>query len=377
MTVAAACTNYPQMIRFLLSILLAALTLATSAEASEERDGRMVLVARESVSDTTLRAQLAAIGGPGATRYTIALTTASELPGVDRCISRESLEDANDRDLSRMIRSADVLVLRGGSFMGWYDTVFHKRDRTLLFDALLDRIRTRKTLIAYGAAAAFLSGGVTIPRSELDKQPRNPRYAQSQVPRAALPLGPPALIGSDDFPEGSPLRWLHSLWQTRMTLGLYLVGDVGLDYRSESLELHILGPGTVIACDLGNSRRMKRRLEGARLSLLYSGDGWDFGNKRALVHEESALAPPPRSSHSVAGSVLGSASELLAILGDSTDPAEPKRTPNSIRFELSHDSGSATWKRDGEDRKTLLALPMRLEWDEPLFPPAKGTPAPR
>jgi hypothetical protein len=367
----------------MLSLLLLLVPLAASPQAPAPeatlRDGRMVLVARDEPSDAGLREELAAIGGPGATRFTIALSEAKELPGVDRCIARASLEDADDTRLAAEVRAADVLVLRGGTFMGWYDSTFHERHRTELFHALLDRVRARKTIIAHGGAASFLGAGTTLPRSELDEVPRNPRRNRAQVPRAAMRLGPAALLDSDAWPEATPLRWLHSLWRTRMELGLYLVGDVALDYHREAREVRVLGPGQVLLCDLRRARHHKRRLEGARLSVLERGEGWSFGYERLLTARETArpeaAAPGPLFACGLEEAPLASGSALVAGLSGSTRSVR-EDLPRA-RLELWIDRGSELWAGDRASAELPVGLSLRLEWEAELFPLASETGPPR
>jgi hypothetical protein len=367
------------MLSLLLSLAPLFATAQEPATSPEARDGRMVLVARDEPSDEGLREQLSAVGGPSATRFTLVLTEAEVLPGVDRCITRASLEDADDAQLAADVRAADVLVLRGGTFMGWYDSTFHERHRTELFHALLDRVRARKTIIAHGGAAAFLGAGTTLPRSELDETPRNPRRTQTQVPRAAMRLGPGALLDSDAWPEASPLRWLHSLWRTRMEVGLYLVGDVALDYQREAREVRVLGPGSVLLCDLARARYHKRRLEGARLSVLSAGEGWSFGYERLLPRESglqaTAAAPGPLLSCALGEAPLASGAALLAALSEA--PSTPSPDLPRARLEAWIDRGSERWPGERPYRTLPLGLALRLEWEADLFPPAPATAPPR
>lgn len=367
----------------MLSLLLLLAPLGPAPQLVESAavslEGRMVLVARDEPSDAGLRRQLDAIGGPGAARFTLVLTDAESLPGVDRCITRASLDDADDVQLAAEVREADVLVLRGGTFMGWYDSTFHERHRTELFHALLDRVRARKTIIAHGGAAAFLGAGTTIPRAELKETPRNPRRAQTQVPRAAMRLGPAALLDSDAWPEASPLRWLHSLWRTRMEVGLYLVGDVALDYRREAREVRVLGPGSVLLCDLGRARHHKRRLEGARLSALHEGEGWSFGYERLLQASDGGpstpAAPGPLLGCRLDAPELASGSALVTSLEG--DPRPPSRDLPRARLEVWIDRGSERWPGELRSTGAPLGLALRLEWESELFPRATETARPR
>ena len=363
--------------------LLLLLPLAQGPQASAPDagllEGRMVLVARDEPGDAGLREELAAIGGPDAARFTLALSEAEQLPGVDRCISRASLEDADDAQLAAAVRAADVLVLRGGTFMGWYDSTFHERHRTELFHALLDRVRARKTVIAHGGAASFLGAGTTLPSSELDEVPRNPRRDRAQVPRAAMRLGPAALLDGDAWPEATPLRWLHSLWRTRMEVGLYLVGDVALDYRREAREVRVLGPGSVLLCDLSRARHHKRRLEGARLSVLERGEGWSFGYERLLSARAqprpTLAAPGPLFACGLEEEPLASGTALLTGLRGATRSVR-EDLPRA-RLELWVDRGSELWAGDRAAGELPVGLTLRLEWEAELFPPTPETAPPR
>ncbi len=365
----------------LLPIAISCALLASFAEGRTQRDGRMVLVARDSISDPGLRAELAAIGGPEATRFVLALSGVESLPGVDRCIERESLADVNDRKLAQAIHAADVLVVRGGTFMGWFKSVYHERGQTLLAEALLGHVRERKTVIAYGGAAAFFCAGTTVPRSELERTIRNPRYAHSQVPRAAMRLGPSALFDSDDWPEGSTLRWIYSLWQTRMRLGFYFVGDVALDYSREEREVKVMGPGYVLACDLHKARKKKRSLDGARLSRLHAGDGWDFNFKRPLHAAQLSSVPVSEAAQGPGPywmqlTTSSPATELGADPLNSRDQAPSlEALPDVAIFEFAPDCLTSAWAAPSSEqptsRGTLLSLPMRVEWSDSLFAPTE------
>lgn len=337
---------------------------------------RVILVAREEVRDPGLRARLAALGGEDARRCVVALGEPEEHPRADWVFARDGLEGERDREIAAAIEACDVLVLRGGTFMGWYESLRPAHRRTQVHDALLHVVRSRRTVLAYGGAAAFLSSGTTIARAELDEPARNPRRAKTQVARVAMGLGPPLILDGDGFSQGSPLRWLHSAWRLRLDLGAYLVGDVALVHLWQEQELRVWGPGSVVLADLGRARRFKRRFEGLRLTRLEDGDGWDFAHD-ALLAGEGVERGPVREADRVVPATrvgLGAGAALSELLRCGAPEPRGPLPPGDALLELERAATSERWQRG--ERATWAAVTARLSWTEPLFePPALETPA--
>jgi hypothetical protein len=360
-----------------LAIFFGALLMLPAAAQEPGDPGLLWLVSRDATGDEGLRETLARVGGPEARKFRLTLAPEARVPAGDRFLVPRSFAAANDRALAQELLEAPVLVIKGGSFMDWYETVFLKSGPTLLFRALLDRVRSKKPLIVRGGAAAFFCAGTTLPESSLRRTRRNPRYLQTQVPKSGMRLGPPALFDSDDWPEGTPLRWLHSLWQTRMDLGLYLVGDVAIEYSREGAWMRVHGPGTVILCDLGRARRFKRRLEGVRLSTLGNGDGWNFNDSRLVPAPERVARELPRP---LAGEIprleiLKASALLLGLAGeagaghDAPGGAGPVDAME-VRLQFESDRLTTLWHAPAGGDASLFSLPVRLEWPTALFEPA-------
>jgi len=346
--------------------VLVALLALTAPGLAQERPGRVILVAREKIEDAGFREELEGIGGEDATRFVLALSTEPELPGVDRCFAPESRDVVFDRELCERLEEVDVLVIRGGTFMQWFKTLFPEDGSTYLARTLVERVRNRRMIVAHGGACAFLCNGTSVPREDLVKRERNPRRRGAFVPRVAMGLVPKALIDSDDTPGGSPFRLLQALWETRLDLGFHLVGDVALDYRREGGKVLVLGPGAVVACDLDRARRQTRAVREARVSLLRRGDGWDEVFDQPFVAGGRRPTPPGptrRGEEATEAPLLERAPALVAAL--ETLVASTRRRTHHIdgprRLEL--DWNEATRSFEGSSGVALLHLSIDVFWE--------------
>jgi cyanophycinase-like exopeptidase len=266
--------------RLALGLMVASLL---GASAALGQGGTITYVARESLNDLGLRTQLEQIGGSQARRFVLALGNEASLPGVDRVLAPRSRAGADDPELCAALEQAEVLVLRGGSFLEWYETVYAEGGRTRLAQGLSHFLNAHRPVIAYGGACAFLSGGVSVPTAELDEVERNPRRRDEvYTERVALRIGPRALLDGEDWKDGSPIRLLKALHRTRVDLGLFLVGEVALRYDRGAKTLEVLGSGSVLALDLSRAKRSRGRVDRARVHHWTRGDVWDFGFRRAL-----------------------------------------------------------------------------------------------
>lgn len=346
--------------------VLVALLALTARGLAQEHPGRVILVARETIEDADFRKELEGIGGEDATRFVLALSAEPELPGVDRCFAPDSRDVVLDRGLCERLAEVDVLVIRGGTFMQWFKTLFPEDGATYLARTLVDRVRNRRTVIAHGGACAFLCNGTSVPREDLEKTERNPRRRGAFVPRVAMGLGPKALIDSDDTPGGSPFRLLQALWETRLDLGFHLVGDVALDYRRIGGKVFVLGPGAVLAWDLDRARRQKRAVREARVSLLRRGDGWDQVFDQPFVAPERPAAAsdsPRRGADTTEAPLLSSAPVLVAAL-EALGVSARRRTHHSDgrkRLELHWNEATRTF--EGPSGMALLHLQVACFWE--------------
>lgn len=356
--------------RSALVLLVLPMLLASSgwSAGGPEPEGGVVLVARDEVESEELRAELASVGGEGATRFVLALSEEAELPGVDRCFPPKSREVAGDRELCRRLGEVDVLVLRGGTFMQWYDTLFPDEGPTYLARTIVDRVRERKSIIAHGGASAFLCNGTSIPREDLEEPERNPRRREPFVPRVAMRLGPRAMIDSDDLSGGSPFRLLHALWETRLDLGFHLVGDVALDYRRVGGKVHVLGPGTVLVFELDRARRKRFAVNEAHLSLLRRGDVWDQVFERTWLAGERPGSPRGAEGRSRRGVVeledapLSHGTSLLAAIASLRASAarQARGVDGERRLALTWDEG--TRSREDAEGASVVRLRIDCSW---------------
>ena len=271
----------------LAALALCALTVCPSSvprEATERDRATITYVAREELEDAELAKELAQIGGPDARRLVLALGEAEAFPEGTRVLAPRDARAANAPALERAQVAADVLVLRGGDFLAWYETVHPEEGRTRLAEGLKLFLASKRPIIAHGGAAAFLSGGVSVPKAELKGEERNPRRReQVWSERVAVRSGPRALFDADGWEGGSPLRLLQALHRTHVDAGLHFSGEVALRWERERGRLEVLGPGSLLAFDLRRARRPRRGVEGARLARLSRGDVWDLGYRRQLA----------------------------------------------------------------------------------------------
>ena len=352
-------------LRRLLSRSLLGLCLVAGL-ASAQR-GEIFYVARESIEDADLRAELAQIGGADAERFVLVLSEDPEQPGATRVLAPRSRASADDVELGRAIEAAEVLVLRGGTFLDWYETVYPRGGRTQLARSLRRFLQTKRPLVAYGGACAFLSGGVSVPTAELDEIERNPRRRREEyTERVAWGVGPRALFDCHEWEGGEPIRLLKALHRTRVDLGLFPVGDVALRYTREGRTLEVLGPGRVLALDLSRAKRSRGRVDRARIHLWTRGDTWSFGFARVGPAEGKELRARAGSSlrELVRGGLNRRAtarfltdSMLQLAVGEQDEVAEPL---GDAHWTLRWDVASRRFGAPPEE--SILDVELSLRW---------------
>ncbi|MFT7669791.1 MAG: hypothetical protein ACI8X5_002498 [Planctomycetota bacterium] len=338
--------------------------------------GTLTFVPTDREQPAELQKTLNAIGGKDATHFVLALTEATDLKGVDHCIAPEDFAGANDRALCKAILEADVLVLRGGTFIGWYKTVYPSGMKTHLASALREYLRSQRPLIAYGGATEFLSGGVALPVAELeaglDERKRNPHDKDEHKARVALPVGPNALFDSEDWEAGAPLRILRALWKTHADLGFLFVGPVALEFSRQTNTAQVLGGGQILIFDLRKARRGKGYADGVRAHLLAEGDGWNFGTHSATFvdlttrkesktrHKDRAEVHrrvDPKSSEQKIGAL-----EFADWVREQAreHALERRWLALEVEWNLSWDAGSAVWS--AADQISVLGVPLSCRW---------------
>lgn len=361
-----AAAVYPGGMGWILGAALCALLSlpAGAAQASHTRPGELVLLARESVADPGLAAQLAELCGPSPIE--IALSPSAGPPLLPREARRllVPLREAralDGRELGRELASAGTLVLRGSSFMDWYDTLLPHGRATHLANALRRARFSGTHVLACGPAASFAAGATMIAKAELDRPRRNPRESGAHTAVVGLGLGPPAIVDAQGWPVGDALELLRALWKTQVDLGFFLEGEVALLHALAPHEASCLGPGRIVGIDLGDARRQRGAIRRGRLSILRAGDRWSFGHERVLPAAQRALvelAPGPERAESAERLALG---ELLESF-----VAQPARrlvlAIGDQRLTLYPDEGTRAW-RDAPGPPSLAGLCFDLEWE--------------
>lgn len=353
------------------SLLLLALSVSPGAGSPPGTSGRIVYVAEEPAS-AWLQSYLEGLE-PDPDRRLVIQLGGEPGPGVDRVLERED-PGVDDPELARAVDDAALLELRGGTFMGWYDTLYPSSGRTRLAIALHEFAVSEKTLVVTGGAAAFLSGGTLVPLEELERPERNPRRTDPDRPRVASGLGPRALFDADAWPGGSPLRLLQALRTTHIDLGFYFVGEAALELERDPAGLTVKGQGRVLLLDLRRARRPRERVEEARVSVLKEGDRWDFREQRVLVPEtrrgQGPTAPEPLD---YGGRPLQGTELAFAVWHVATGPERaltftelaPGRGP--ARWELSWDADSRIVTPESQTgsapaHSSALSVPLRVTW---------------
>ena len=278
----------------------------------------------------------------------------------DGCILLDPRDDEwlRDRELAERMVASEALVLSGGSFLDWYDALLADGRRRRFTSGLFEALRKGTHVIGQGGAAAFLSRGTSIPRSELDgredSRRRNPRRREQQSPVVGLGLGPPGYIDALAFAGGSPARLMHALDETHIDLGWWIAPNTALLYDYAASSVFVVGPGSACLLDLRRARRGRERTSGARLSVLVAGDGWHRARKRLVlgsgVRPVGALAD---------GSVADSAAAQAALRWTSGLLSEP---PAPFSGSLTADADSAWTGFDDAPRP----LRLRLDWIHPV-----------
>ncbi|MFT7486788.1 MAG: hypothetical protein ACI9F9_002644 [Candidatus Paceibacteria bacterium] len=344
-------------------LLIAGMLLPALAAADAKN--HIMYVAAESVSDPGLLEQIASFVGAEERSFTLAFGEPE--PGLQADAYLQPLNGAapNDLSLCASIRQADVLILRGGSFMEWYDRISPPGPRTFLAAELADFYRARKGIVAYGGACMFLSGGALVDR-RLKKNPeRNPQDTHPWIPRIAVGIAPPCLFDSSQWEAGSPLRLLQAMVETQVDRGVFFEGQVALDHDRVQQHEVVRGPGSVLLFDLRRARTGPTGIREGRLSRLTAGDHWVDGEKLPRAGTDKRLTAKPTKEEASAGHPWGketgpSASQLIDWLPAAhSKPATRKATAS--HWTLAWDESS---RRDSgsDEPRTWIHLPFDCAW---------------
>lgn len=259
-----------------------------------------------------------------------------------------------DRALAARMVASEALVLSGGSFLDWYDALLADGRRMRFTSGLFEALRKGTHVIGYGGAAAFLSRGTSIPRSELDGREdsvrRNPRNRDPQSPVVGLGLGPPGYIDAAAFADGTPARLMHALDETHIDLGWWVAPNTALLYDYSASSVFVVGSGSATLLDLRRARRKREGTFGARLSVLAAGDGWHRARKRVFTADDVRPIGTNRDGNEATPEARARADQWTN--GFLAAP------PLDFSGELSADADSA-WTAPDEAPRPLR---LRLDW---------------
>ncbi len=347
--------------RAMLILALGLCSLPLSAQ------GTVTYVATESTEDPELLRELSELGGKQAKRFVLALSEQPTLAGVDLCLAPEARVPDGPGFL-RELDAAEVLVLRGGSLLSWYKTVYPRGPRTYLARALNEFLQSDKDVLAIGGACQFLSGGVPVLRAELAEPSRNPRDDSPHQALIGRGAGLGALFDADEWQPGAPLRLLRSLRRTHVDMGVLFLGSVALQHDRRNNQLRVLGSGELLIFDLDRALRARTRVDHVRLHRLEAGDGWNLNYKRPALgpawsgngHKEQPQPGTARPTSS-SGDPLGTR-ELLDWAAELTAAPVPTwtRKIGDQVWTLGWDAGSSRPRDEG--RSSFIGLPLSCSW---------------
>lgn len=205
-------------------------------------------------------------------------------------------ERSNERALAEAVRGAGLIGLWGGDQHDWFDVFWPHGDRSRLLAALREAQRGGATVVGQGAAGAFLSAAsvwdFSLPADPPVRRPAAPPHDLDEPVLAwCLGLQPWAAIDTEARSGGSAWDLIDLLVAERLRLGVYLEGEAALVYDPAAPELRARGSGAVWLFDLRNARSGKRRISGARFSLLTNGDAWSRRTREVASPAECKSAP--------------------------------------------------------------------------------------
>jgi hypothetical protein len=264
-----------------------------------------------------------------------------------------------------LARSADTLILRGGSFMDWFELSSPKEYRSYLPQVLRGHAKSKKNIIVLGGGCAFLSGGVLVPRDRLTRSQRNPRLPKdAPEARVNLSLGPGMMYGSDSWTDSSPLRLLRSMHENQIKLGAFFVGQVAMDYDRGAQTLTVLGPGHLILIDLTRARIFPQGVRQGRISSLGQGDHWKVGSAPICLAAGKEHGTPDwqtKNDHLTWEADPGGA-ELVRWF-EELRPSQVERQSPHANWALGWDERSQRQiQADPEGHRSWLNLPFDCSW---------------
>jgi len=193
--------------------------------------------------------------------------------------------------LPELARTAAVVVNATDWLACWQHFKPEQKD-SRLEQELRAALRSGRTLVATGAAAAYCSSWSLVTREEIHRAQRNPRHEDPTLVANGLGFAPAWMVESAVQKDASAMRLLRAAQHFGNARALYLSGPVAWIVRGANEQAEVAGSGTVAVFDLAHARRSRADLREGRLLLLRSGDRLRFEKELELLPAASAAAEP-------------------------------------------------------------------------------------
>ncbi len=260
------------------------LLIPTGASAPKPAPGRVVLSAREAARE----AATAEGAAPAADARTIAIIIAASEKRADTDFAAERTHgsDVEDRALADAIADADVIELRGGSWVGWYEAAHDGRHERGWTRALRSAHARGAEVRASGGAAAWIAAASAVQRTAVHRPSQDPHDTSLDVLVEGLGLFDAAVVGiaDCDTTDGvGPDRVVDSAMRQGRRDVLLLSGTAEFtwDAGARRGSVAVASPAdaesgnAVLWLDLEAGKRSREIVRGARLAVLHAGDAFD------------------------------------------------------------------------------------------------------
>ncbi len=205
----------------------------------------------------------------------------------DRVATSARESAAADRELAEAFDGVDVIELRGGTWIAWYQAAHEQRHERAWTRALRRAHRAGAEVRATGGAAAWIARWSPVPRAALDKPAQDPHDSSLDVPVEGLGLFDEALIGVPYAGAATVDRVLERAVQYGYRSVLLLEGTAEFRWDPRARTAVVAAQdatsgSSVVWVDLGAGRRSRDVVYDARVGWLGNGDVFDV-RTHALV----------------------------------------------------------------------------------------------
>lgn len=229
-----------------------------------------------------LAAQPRATASDSAAQSRIVLVTTTDDVRIDsdRVAARARESDSADRELAAALDGVDIIELRGGTWIAWYQAANEQRHEREWTRALRRAHRAGAEVHASGGAAAWVARWSPVARAALDKPAQDPHDISLDVPVEGLGLFDEALVGVPYAGAATVDRVLERAVQYGYRSVLLLEGTAEFrwDPRARTALVATTDSATgssIVWVDFGAGRRSRDSVYAAQVGWLGNGDVLD------------------------------------------------------------------------------------------------------